>query len=64
MEGEIKIIKENIYYNSLIFGNGNAELSEKLTNAISRLIQAYRELENQLSDSKADLTSVYLNRSI
>ena len=48
MEGEIKIIKENIYYNSLIFGNGNAELSEKLTNAISRLIQAYRELENQV----------------
>lgn len=45
MEEEIKLIEENIDYNSLIFGYGDAELSEKLRNAIRHLIQAYKEDE-------------------
>ena len=43
MEEEIKLIEENIDYNSLIFGYGNAELSERIRNAIRHLIQAYKE---------------------
>lgn len=45
MEEDIKIIEQNIDYNSLIFGNGNAELSEKLRSAIEHLIQSYKEDE-------------------
>lgn len=45
MEEEIKIIEENIDYNSLLLGYGDAELSEKLINAINCLIQAYKEDE-------------------
>ena len=48
MEEEIKLIEENIDYKSLVFGYGDAELSEKLRNAIRHLIQAYKEDETVL----------------
>lgn len=45
MKKEVKIIEENIDYHSLLFGYGDAELSEKIRNAIRHLLQAYKEDE-------------------
>lgn len=62
MKEDMKIIEQNIDYNSLIFGNGNADLSEKIRNALEHLLQAYKEDESIIHEMAKELNSGVLKK--
>lgn len=64
MKEDMKIIEQNIDYNSLIFGNGNADLSEKIRNALEHLLQAYKEDEAVIEEATTLLGELKLSKDV